>query len=448
MRKLCYILMLALFLILTACDSQGGEGTGEQTDEGTSFSFEQHGELLTSSASYYENGFLYYHEDQHLYYMNVETGAADVLCWDPLCLHEEANIYSTCKAITFDDGWLRVIADDGMIWFTAWDHIPRSDGFSDRVYQLRCLNVETNELTVYFEKNDIQFFDFWRYNGNTYISMPQVYTDEEGRTYTRGGALCRLEKNGSLTTVLAVGDDFDDWKLCSVDKNGLYVKNAQTGAYFRTDETFEPREAVSVSMSGDIYDGYVYYLERTDNKQTVEGKTVDVEIMEDFSVLDGRMTEYCLMRCSIEGDSAPEVVYSPVRMPEANTTSTTRVFWIDRENGKIYIVPCELTWKDYILWEETDTFAMQQMQINKPILTNIFSYTNGRLVVLDLKTMEARDVLCDTGSDIVDIYAITNGKIAAEFSLYDPVRIRELQEKKELQSSHLEYRYNGVMPLD
>jgi len=447
MRKAFLCAALAA-LLLSGCETNPENNDNIDAPKDRLIRFEQHGELTASASSYYSNGFLYYHENGYLSYMNVETGATNTLCWDPLCLHDEQHIYSTCPAITFDDGFLRVLEDDGMVWFTAWDYIERSDGFSDMVYQLRSLDIKTNKLTVYFEKNDVRFFDFWRYNGNTYITMPQVYTDEEGRIYTRGGALCRLEKNGTLTTLMAAEKETDNWTLCAVDENGLYVMNTQTGECFRTDEQFAHKEAVSGKMNGNLYDGYVYYLERTDNKQTAEGKTVDVEIMEDFSVLDYKTTEYRLMRCAVDGDAEPEELYSPVRMPESNITTETQVFWIDRDNGKIYIVPCDLVWKDYILWEETSPVITQQMQVTKPILTNIFSVTNGRLVELDPETMQTRDILYDTGSDIVDIYAITDGKIAAEFKLYDPAQIRELQERGELQSSRLDYRYNDVIDLD
>jgi len=160
-KTLCLVLTT---LLLSGCNNQSTVQQQEDTvtsDEQT-ISFIQHGELLTASQSYYENGFLYFHDGQFLSYMNVESGVTNVLCWDPLCLHEEAYIDSDCKAITFNDGWLRVIADDGMIWFTAIDHVKRSDGYYDMVYQLRCLNAETDELTVYLEKNDIRFFDFCR----------------------------------------------------------------------------------------------------------------------------------------------------------------------------------------------------------------------------------------------------------------------------------------------
>ena len=76
-------------------------------------------------------------------------------------------------------------------------------------------------------------------------------------------------------------------------------------------------------------------------------------------------------------------------------------------------------------------------------MTMKFSTTGGRLVRLDLDTLEVRDVLTDCGADIVDLYAVEDGRVWARFQPYDPEEIKARMAAGERSDSRLTFENDG-----
>ena len=441
--KRIFCIVITVLLLLCGCE----HALPEKNDlEENKTSFTMAGELLTAQASIVSGNRLFFHDNGYLSYLNFETEKTFVMCPDPLCLHDgDKNVESECRAITFSDGHESVLVDGNEIWFHAWAYKKRSDGMYDRVLQLRMMDLETMELKIYLEDNTVIFREFWRYDGKTYLSYPEAVTDEQGRISYTGGNICRLEKNGKLTVVLESVDQLA-WRIANVDESGLYVANIN-GVY-RTDAEFSYLEPVDEGYDGDIMDGYAYYLERTDEKQTSEGDSVDVEIEKEFSRLGTSVSVYRLMRRKLDGTTEPEELYRPVAGMVDTLAMNPKLFFLDKENGLVYLMPLELTHQGSLLWEEDNPLLMQQMNITKPILTNVYSQTNGKLIELNPETGESRVVLKDTGWDIVNLYGVKDGKVLAEFILYDTEELFQMRKNGELSGSSFAYRRKGAMELN
>ncbi len=407
--------------------------------------FEREGELLAASASFMADGRLYFHDNGYLSYLNLAAGTQNVLCTDPLCLHDgDQYIYSECPAITFETDRGQVLVDGGEVWFTAWGYKERADGMADRFLQLHKLDLESGKKTVYLEESEALTLPFWRYAGETYLSLPSEHTDEKGKITQYGGSICRLEKNGSLT-VLLEDPDRENWRLAGVDESGLYVSG--TSGLYRTGKDFSKLEPVPIEGRGIIRGGYVWWLEMTDEKQTAEGDKPDVEIAEEFSVLDGRGHVFRLMRRKLDGSSEAEELYRPVYGLPSTTAPDPSTFWIDPDSGLVYLVPLELSHLGSLLWEEDNPFIIKNMGLTKPIMTNFYTMTGGRLVELNPETGEARDILTGSGADIVNLYGVKDGKVYAEFKLYEPDRLKELKKEGQAQGSRMDYRWKGSMEV-
>ncbi|MBE6659703.1 MAG: hypothetical protein E7604_14845 [Ruminococcaceae bacterium] len=449
MKRIICFLITALLLFSGCNNTLTAETSGqtEMDETNGSSTFTIAGELLTSQSIFVSGNQLFFHDNGYLSYLNFETGKTFVMCPDPLCLHGgDKKVDSECRAITFDDGHESVLVDGNEIWFTAWSYKKRSDGMHDRVLQLRMMDLKTMDLKIYLEDNTIIFREFWRYDGKTYLSYPNQITDEQGRVSYNGGNICRLEKNGKLTVVLESSDNHPYWSIVNVDESGLYVLSSD-GVY-RTDEEFSYLEPVDEGYSGEIMNGYTYYLEKTDEKQTAKGDTADVEIEEEFSLLDTSATVYRLMRRKLDGNSEPEELYKPVFGMNHTLAMNPKFFYLDHKRGLVYLIPLELSHQGSLLWEEDDPMTMQQMNITKPILTNIYSLTNGKLIELNPDTGETRVVLSDTGSDIVNLFGVKDGKVLAEFKLYNADELIRLKQSGENMSSSMDYRWKGSMELN
>jgi hypothetical protein len=111
-------------------------------------------------------------------------------------------------------------------------------------------------------------------------------------------------------------------------------------------------------------------------------------------------------------------------------------------------MPLELTHQGSLLWEEDNPMTMQHMNITKPILTNVYSLTNGKLIELNPETGETRVVLSDTGWDIVNLFGVNDGKVLAEFKLYDTEELFPMRETGELTGSSFDYRWKGSMEFN
>ena len=147
------------------------------------------------------------------------------------------------------------------------------------------------------------------------------------------------------------------------------------------------------------------------------------------------------------GDCPALPLCSAVPLPRVNAGVNYRLFRIDRGENTLYYVPLDPQYDGHVIWEfsaeEKALFAQMGGIHDKPILTKKFSATGGRLVRLDLGTLKSRDVLSDCGADIVDLYAVEDGRVWARFELYDVEEIKAKMAAGESHDSMLTYAYTG-----
>ena len=403
--------------------------------------------FLTSSEAYYSDGTLYSTGNNLLLYTPLETGETRPLCFDPLCQHEYSG---TCSA-RVNHPKSRMIVKDGMCWFTAMTATKTIGDVS--VCQLRAMDVASGKVRVLYEQEQ-DILDFWLLGDTVYLSSTTAETTaEDGKAHTEitGHPVLRLEKNGSTTAVI---DDPDGMQpvLVGSDNGAVYYRSKVSGgALYAADygfqksvPVFEP-EARSWNLT--FFDGWLYYIRRTDrtavpkNDEEIEG-----EFDEELSFTSGGIVNICeLVRRGTDGEE--EILCEAVPTPKYNAGEETRLFRIDRDAGILYYVPLDLSYRGSVVWElsaEEKAFHAQFGELHdKPILTKQYSQSGGRLTALDLVTMESRDVLSDCGADIVDLYAVEDGRVWARFELYDVEEIKEKMAAGVKSDSMLTYAYTG-----
>ena len=461
MKKL-FLFFLALLFLLPACSKESPALTISESPpdkpgeiETPTESIERASETLSflaSSEAYYSDGTLYATGGNLLFYTPIETGEARPLCFDPLCQHEYV---SSCPA-RVNTSMSRMIVKDGVCWYTA--NTPTAKPEDVSVFQLRELDAASGKLRFLYEQ-EMEILDFWLLGDTVYLSSAtaETKTEPDGKTHTEitGYPVLRLEKNGSTTTVIDDPDGLQPVLIGSDDGAVYYRSKISGGALYAADYGF--RKSIPVfepevgSWNLTLYDGWLYYIRRTDrtahaeNDEEIEGK-FDKEL----SYTTGGTEAVCeLVR---RGPGGEEILCEAIPMPKANAGVETRLFRIDRDAGILYYVPLKLSYRGAVEWElsaEEKAFHAQFGEIHdKPVLTKKYSQSGGTLTALDLATMESRDVLSDCGADITDLYAVEDGRVWARFEPYDPEEIKARMAAGERSDSRLTFDYDGSEEID
>ena len=457
MKKSCLVLLALLFLV-PACSKeppalmiaelpQTEEGETETPTEAIARASETL-PFLASSEAYYSDGTLYSTGGNLLLYTPLDAGETRPLCFDPLCQHE----YSGACAARVNHPKSRMIVKDGMCWFTAMTATKTIGEVS--VCQLRAMDVASGKVRILYEQEQ-DILDFWLLGDTVYLSSTTVETKTEpdGKTHTEitGYPVLRLEKNGSATAVI---DDPDGMQpvLVGSDNGAVYYRSKVSGgALYAADYGFQKSVPVFEPEAGSwnltFYGGWLYYIRRTDRTASAENDgEIEGEFDEELSYTGGGAERICeLVRRGPGGEE--EILCEAVPMPRYNAGEETRLFRIDRDAGILYYVPLDLSCRGSVVWElsaEEKAFHAQFGEFHdKPILTMKFSTTGGRLVRLDLDTLEVRDALTDCSADIVDLYAVEDGRVWARFRPYDPGEIKARVAAGERSDSRLTFEYDG-----
>ena len=456
--KKTVLLLLVLLVLLPSCSKEPPSQTisisphdrQEETETPTE-AIDRASEtlpFLASSEAYYSDGTLYSTGGNLLLYTPLETGEARPLCFDPLCQHEYSG---TCTA-RVNHPKSRMIVKDGMCWFTAMTATKAIGEVS--VCQLRVMDVASGKVRVLYEQEQ-DILDFWLLGDTVYLSSTtaETKTEPDGKTHIEitGYPVLRLEKNGSATAVI---DDPDGMQPVLVGSDGgavYYRSKVSGGALYAADYGFQKSVPVFEPETGSwnltFYDGWLYYIRRTDRTANAENdEEIKGEFDEELSYTGGEAETICeLVRRGPSGEE--EILCEAVPMPKYNSGDETRLFRIDRDAGILYYVPLDLSCRGSVVWEmsaEEKAFHAQFGELHdKPILTKKFSTSGGRLVRLDLDTTVRKDVLSDCGADIVEIYAVENGRVWARFRPYDPGEIKARMAAGERSDSRLTFEYDG-----
>lgn len=322
--------------------------------------------LITAKSSFNSGGYLYFIDDGWLSFTILASGQTQVLCFDPLCSHEEKNAETTCSALSnVSDMESRVLVHDGKVWFTA-KNLPKKLG-DPQYIQLRSLDLGTMKLEVYLEKNELSIMDFWFWGDDIYLSMPTVKEQENGGIYYEGGSIYRLEKNDKLTLMAEDTDDKQFQLLASGEDCIYYGGKFGDGTIYKTTPDFSHTETVAVLPNVyhiQFYDDYVYYQRRTGNSQSAECPTVKGDFDENISIISCAQSEVSLYRMKPDGSNTEELVYGFMPTLRSNTVLNYRNFYIDSETGLIYLVPLEVSCKGYTIWKP-DSRMLQMGQAEK-----------------------------------------------------------------------------------
>lgn len=456
MKRLFCFLMTAL-LLLCGCDNQTTANPPQQDDATTDSAFEFTGEVLPlkqAQNAYYADGNLYYCKDSFVRFTILESGHDQVLCFDPLCPHDDKTLFRDCPcpAVCFQDSLLaRVLVDDGKAWFLA-TVFPGAESDKAVRYHLRCMDLDSMKTKIYLEKNEMRIWDFWKYGDDIYLLMPTQKTKEDGTLTTSGGDIYRL--NGTKAEIVYASPDGTRTTLLSSGPGSIYftteggtTQQASPDFSVITDAKDYP---LSLGLNQQIFDGYVYYQKKTGKCIVIDGILTEGDYADEVSTLVSEgFYEVSLYRQKLGGDGTEELVYAS--MPEPDYFKNSCNYYIDKDSGKIYLTPLDPVCVGYTVWEEKASIAAIS-GITKPILTNVFSSTSGRLVAVDTKTLEARDVLSNADVDILDIFAVENGKVMGNLKLNNIDKLIEMKEDFEGRhnsvSSSLKYDYYGSIPLD
>jgi len=435
-------LFLAAMMLLCGCEHQ--TLPDHRDSEDNSFASYETLPLITAKSGFCSDGYLYFIDNGWLSFTILKSGQTQVLCFDPLCSHEQITSETTCFALAnINDFESRVLVHDGKVWFTA-KTFSKTRGGTEYI-QLRSLDPDTMKLDVYLEKNELSITDFWFYGDDIYLSMPTVKEQEGGRISYYGGSIYRLDKKDQLTMVLEDAEDVQFQLLASGEGCVYYRGKFGDGTVYKTTPEFSHTEAAAVLpgvFNVQFYKDYVYYQRRTSNSQSAECAAVEGDFDENISITRYGHEEVSLYRMKLDGSNAEELVYASMPIARSNVVLNHENYHIDSETGLIYLVPLEVVCNGYTVWKP-DSMMLKMGASGKDILTGYFSITNGRLTAVDADTLEVVREYTDLGIDILDIYSIEGGKLMGNFASIDPAVLDE----KGTGSQKI-YEYSGMIDLD
>ena len=445
MKRLICITITAL-LLLCGCDHSSTPQSDEIGDNST-ISYEWSDEtlpLITAKSGFTSDGYLYYVDNGWLSFTILKSGQTQVLCFDPLCSHEQITSETTCFALAnINDFESRVLVHDGKVWFTART-FSKTKGGTEYI-QLRSLDLDTMKLEVYLEKNELSITDFWFYGDDIYLSMPAVKEQENGSISYAGGSIYKLDKKDKLTMVLEDTEDVQFQLLASGEGCVYYSSKFGDGTVYKATPDFSYTETAAVLpgvFNIQFYDDYVYYQRRTNNSQSAECPAVEGDFDENISITNFVHSEVALYRMKLNGSNAEELVYASMPIARSNVVLNHKNYHIDGETGLIYLVPLEVICNGYTIWKP-DSLMLKMGASGKDIMTGYFSITNGRMIVVNADTLEVVREYADLGLDILDIYSIEDGKLMGNFASIDPAVLDE----KGTGSQKI-YEYSGLIDLD
>lgn len=448
-KTLCIILMT--MMILCSCNQTPQIGNPDDTAESI-FTGETI-PLVRARNAFYADGSLYYCKNNFMRFTMLESGHDQVLCFDPLCSHDDQTLLldCLCPAVCFQDSLLaRVLVDDRKAWFLA-TVFPEAESEKAVRYQLRCMDLDSMKTKIYLEKNEMRIWDFWKYGDDIYLLMATPKNREDGTLSTSGGDIYRLD--GTKVELLYASPGGKRASLLGSGPDSLYfttdgiVQQASPDFSLIADASdYLP----TFGVNQQIYGGYVYYQKKTGNIKSIDGMMTEGDYDENVSTYrSGGYHEAALYRRKIGDDGMEELVYTPMLYPDEFMKECN--YFIDPSNGTIYLVPLDTVCVGYTVWEEKVSVAAA-MGITKPILTNVFSSSNGRLVAVDPVTLEAQDVISDADVDVLDIFAVEGKKVMGKFKLNNIEKLMELKENYDGRhnsvSSSLDYEYYGAVSLD
>ena len=441
-------LVLVLILFLCGCgkaplEELPGSSAGiPDAHEGPALSGESMA-VVEAKNGFCSDGTLYYIQDGWLRYAILQTGRGGILCFDPLCLHDEVTSETTCPALSrMGDFESRVLVHDGCVWFTART-VAANIGDPEYV-QLRCLDLETMKLDIYLKNNELPILDFWFCGKDLYLSLPSPVEQNNGGVSLVGGSLFRLERNGKLT--LAVEDkDETQLRLLGSGAGFLYYGGKYgDGTIWRTAPDFTYTEtaailgnAIDVQFHGDT----VYYQKATGNYVTLEVPDVGADYDNESSIVRGGAAEAALCRQKLDGYSEEEILYASMPLPMNNAAMNRRNYIFD-DTGLIWLTPLDVTYEGCVIWLP-DIGMMQMGAAGQNIVTGFFSVTNGRVIALEPNTLEIVQEYDGLGVDILDFYAVENGQIMGYFEAINPA----VREEKGTGSAKTVL-YSGVVPVE
>ena len=436
---------MTILLLLCGCDNQIPPERHEDSGNFTTYEWtDETLPLITAKSGFTSDGYLYFVDNGWLSFTILKTGQTQVLCFDPLCSHEQITSETTCFALAnINDFESRVLVYDGKVWFTART-FSKTPGGTEYI-QLRSLDLDTMKLEVYLEKNELSITDFWFYGDDIYLSMPAVKEQENGRISYAGGSIYRLDKKDKLTMVLEDTEDVQFQLLASGKGCVYYSSKFGDGTVYKATPDFSYTETAAVLPSVfniQFYDDYVYYQRRTNNSQSAECPAVEGDFDENISITNFVHSEVALYRMKLDGSNAEELVYASMPIARSNVVLNHKNYHIDSETGLIYLMPLEVVCKGYTIWEP-DSMMLKMGASGKDILTGYFSITNGRLIVVNADTLEVVREYTDLGLDILDIYSIEDGKLMGNFASIDPAILDE----KGTGSQKI-YEHSGLIDLD
>lgn len=426
MKRLCILLLcaLALLLSMTGCHREAEKETIP---------------LLTAQNSYFADDRLYFCSDNYLSYYHLPTGDIRILCSDPLCSHkfneDPLHANSECPALCRrNDSFSNILVDEGRIWFLATVY-PNGEDAPAR-HQLRTIDLNDMSLQVYLEDNEGFIERFWKHGEDLYLLMQPYASDTENEHLFRMGLDGELEEiHPSPCTLL------------SSTAGGFYIHFWSAEKIQFTDNSFSSfTEVITLPLHSynlQIHGEYLYYRQRTGEKVQVEGIVPEGEFDERYSRTADSMGIFTLCRVRLDGSGQEEVVYDA--MPALDGC-----YYIDPNDGTIYVTPLDFACKGYKIWEAQPSFAAA-LGITKPILTNVFTRTGGRLIAIDPVTLEQKTILSGGDVDILAIYAIRDGQILGRFRITDPDRLLVLHGEENnaaKMGARWEYSYYGSLSFD
>ncbi|MBQ4575620.1 MAG: hypothetical protein IJA85_10585 [Clostridia bacterium] len=453
MKKLIFI--LTMLILLCGCAGNSDKNTTDSDGDAEKIDIAIGGgtlPLLTAKESGYSTGQVYFSEKSFINYLNIDTGEERILCFDPLCDHNDDPVTTDCECPAYHavSGFLsRILVDKNRVWFTAEVSASGKPGDFTRYTQLRCIDLDDMSLKVYLEKNEVGIYDFWKYGENFYLCMPSEQMSDNGDRYYAGGSIYRLEKNGKLTLVLEDSQNIQYELLASGEGCIFYRGKFGSGEIYRAKEDFSGSEKVA-ALSGvfniRFHDDCIYYMKKTGESYRLEGNAVEGDFDTEISNTFIAGNEYALFRRKI-GDDTEELVYGSMPQVSSNAVINRCSYYIDAAENMIWLTPLQPSHCGDIIWEQ-DLSMMQMGASGKDVLTQIFSSTSGKLVAIDCDTLEVVGEMSGLDYDVMDICVVNNRKLIGQFRLMNVDRLKELNAAGVKMNSRWEHDYYGILELE
>ena len=445
MKKLFCIILLNL-LLLSACtgeknavvlDSDGNvnvvdrgnlpvlvspNDTGEiETNQTAQWPSSEYRPLAKASTGSFCDGFLYYKDNSEPYirYINFKTGQSDLCCFDPLCDHGKVskggiNMASVCTALTTENQVFARQENEHTILYTV-RRVFKNEAMSAQIYRF---DVNNNKMQLWAELPEGGYLnEMWFYGNELLVSLSRVGEAGEAGIFCVGddGVRCVIPATETMPTLIGSDQRGLIWR----NLNNLYLTSTDFSATVLLTDNFK-------GQSRFYYDGYIYYREsNAEEAYDLPYMPYDGKYDENWS--DSNTGTYTFFpmnwyRLSTEKDAVPELVY------QGATESSPDTFFIDTENGILYLQPLDPVYMGYYTYIDpylTPGAAQQMGFTGEPILYHKWLKAGGRVIAVDLGTLETHEVYNGLDGDITAMYGLTDGKLAVQYTVKDIEKIKE-----------------------